>query len=90
MTKRCKMHSLFDLQVHSYESNLTVSINEATVGTYICRASVRGFTEISSKAEILMRGPPRVIRKDQIQFGRVGSNVQVCSFCVPCRVIDYL
>ena len=64
-------------QVHSYDSNLVVEISEATVGTYICRASVRGFKEISSSAEILMRGPPRVLRKDQTQFGRLGANVEV-------------
>jgi len=71
--------------VHSYESDLTVTISEVSVGKYICRASVRGFPEVTSFAEILMRGPPKVIRKNAVQFGRVGSNVEVScdSFAIP-------
>ena len=64
---------------------MTLKISEATVGKYICRASVRGFPEITSSAEVLMKGPPRVIRKDHIQFGREGSNVEVTcdTFAIP-------
>ena len=55
------------LQVHSYESELKVSISASAVGKYICRASVKGFREVTSSAEIFMKGPPRIIRQDPIQ-----------------------
>lgn len=43
------------LQVRGYEGNLTVRISEQTVGKYICRASVTGFTEITAAASVLGR-----------------------------------
>jgi hypothetical protein len=64
---------------------MTVRIDDFTVGKYICRASVKGFREISATAEILMKGPPRVLNSEGVQFGRIGSNVELTcdAFAIP-------
>jgi hypothetical protein len=61
---------LIPAQVHSYESELKVAISGSTVGKYICRASVKGFREVTASAEIFMKGPPRIFRKDPTQVRR--------------------
>ena len=59
--------------MHSYESELKVAIGASTVGKYICRASVKGFREVTASAEIFMKGPPRIFKKDPIQVTASGS-----------------
>src|SRR5262245_19818323 len=85
MTKSQHLLGLLSLQVRSYDSNMTISITTENVGNYICRASVRGFTEITASASILMKGPPRVIRRQATQFGTEGEDaVLVCEvFAIP-------
>ena len=51
----------FLLQVIGYDANYTVRIDEDSIGRYICRASVKGFPEISATAELFMKGPPRIL-----------------------------
>jgi hypothetical protein len=62
--------------VHSYESELKVVIGSSTVGKYICRASVKGFREVTAAAEIFMKGPPRILRQDPIQVTHLYKFVQ--------------
>ena len=64
---------------------MTVRIDETSIGKYICRASVKGFREISASAEVFMKGPPRILNTEAIFYGRVGSNVELScdAFAVP-------
>ena len=49
-------NTIIRFQVYDYDGNLTVRIDESSIGKYICRASVKGFREISASAEVLMKG----------------------------------
>ena len=49
-------NKIIRFQVYDYDGNLTVRIDESSIGKYICRASVKGFREISASAEVLMKG----------------------------------
>ncbi len=62
-----------------------MSISESTVGRYLCRASARGFTEVTAEASVLMKGPPRIIRRQQTQYGAVGETVRIAcdAFAIP-------
>ena len=73
------------MQVYDYDGNLTVRIDETSVGKYICRASVKGFREISASAQVLMKGPPRIQNNQAIVYGRVGSNAELMcdAFAIP-------
>jgi hypothetical protein len=52
---------LCPFQVLSEEQNLTLTITDDTVGTYICQAETDGFSELTSRpAEVLMTGPPKI------------------------------
>ena len=57
-TPNAHAHSnkIIRFQVYDYDGNLTVRIDESSIGKYICRASVKGFREISASAEVLMKG----------------------------------
>ena len=48
--------SIIIFQVYDYDGNLTVRIDENSIGKYICRASVKGFREIEASAEVFMKG----------------------------------
>ena len=78
-------NSLFPSQVRGYESNLTVTITESSIGKYICRASVKGFTEITAAAEVMMKGPPHILRRAHVEYGRVGSDLRLTcdAFAIP-------
>lgn len=52
-------------------------IDESAVGKYVCRASVKGYREISASAEVFMKGPPRILNTQALFYGRVGSNVEL-------------
>ncbi|XP_059093510.1 irregular chiasm C-roughest protein-like [Tigriopus californicus] len=71
--------------VRGYTSKLTVKISEATIGKYICRASVKDFQEISASAEIMMKGPPHIIRRNSIQYGYEGTTIRLTcdAFAIP-------
>ncbi|XP_054169290.1 irregular chiasm C-roughest protein-like [Oppia nitens] len=46
------------------------------VGRYMCRASVKGFAEISAQSLVFIKGPPR-IRRPYVQYGTEGQSVTV-------------
>ena len=83
--RNSKVLTSFPFQVYDYDGNLTVRIDETSIGKYICRASVKGFREISASAEVFMKGPPRILNTEAIFYGRVGSNVELScdAFAVP-------
>ena len=54
--KHTHSNKIIRFQVYDYDGNLTVRIDESSIGKYICRASVKGFREISASAEVLMKG----------------------------------
>ena len=47
---------VFLLQVYDYDGNLTLRIDSTSIGKYICRASVKGYLEISATAQVFMKG----------------------------------
>lgn len=64
-------------EIISEEQNLTLTVSEHTVGTYICQAETEGFDSLISKpVEVLMTGPPR-INTLSVQTGVVGENVHI-------------
>lgn len=71
--------------MRGYASELTIKISEATIGKYICRASVKDFQEISASAEIMMKGPPHIIRRNPIQYGYEGTTIRLTcdAFAIP-------
>ena len=46
---------------------------------------MKGFSEISSHAEVFMKGPPSILNTEAIFYGRVGSNVELTcdAFAIP-------
>ena len=45
----------------SEEQNLTLTVSEDSVGTYLCQAETDGFAALTSRpAEVLMTGPPKI------------------------------
>ena len=51
----------------SEEQNLTLTVTEDTVGSYICQAETDGFPALTSRpAEVLMTGPP-IINTHKVQ-----------------------
>ncbi|CAB4055910.1 Irregular chiasm C-roughest protein [Lepeophtheirus salmonis] len=71
--------------VIGYDRNLSLIISPSTIGKYICRASVQGFSEIMESADVMMKGPPRVIRRNGVQFGTEGDTVHLTceAFSIP-------
>ena len=48
-------------QIVSEDQNLTLTVNEDSVGTYLCQAETDGFAALTSRpAEVLMTGPPKI------------------------------
>ena len=60
--------------MYDYDGNLTVRIDESSIGKYICRASVKGFREISASAEVLMKGNSFFLHYGQSLLERKISN----------------
>ncbi len=60
-------------------------LSPSTVGVYLCRASVKGFKEVSASASVLMRGPPRILRRHPVQFGTEGDTIRLTcdAFAIP-------
>ena len=64
-------------QVVSHEQNITLNINEDSVGNYYCHAEAPGYTPITSRnAEVLMTGRPK-ISSSESQTGVEGENVNI-------------
>ena len=55
----------------SEDQNLTLSVTEDSVGTYLCHAETDGFQALTSRpAEVLMTGPPKITTaRVQVQIG---------------------
>lgn len=74
-------------KVIEFGSNLRIQISSETIGKYICLASVKGFSEVSASAQVLMRGKPKILRSQShsIQFGGTGESVKIeChAFSIP-------
>jgi hypothetical protein len=72
------MKMLFLLfQAVSHEQNLTMTIEEATIGAYYCHAETPGYSRITSRpAEVLMTGRPKIF-SSQSQTGVEGENVHI-------------
>ena len=47
----------------SHSGNLTFVVGEGTRGQYVCRASVRGYPDVSEAAMVFMKGPPIMVNK---------------------------
>ena len=61
----------------SHEQNITLNINEDSVGNYYCHAEAPGYTPITSRnAEVLMTGRPK-ISSSESQTGVEGENVNI-------------
>jgi hypothetical protein len=70
--------------VVSTSPNLTVTVNEDTIGGYFCKASVPGYPDIVEQATIYLKAPP-TITSARRQFGTPGDNVQIecIAFSIP-------
>lgn len=66
-------------------ANLSIVVNENTMGEYICKTDVPGYTEITAKAQIFMKGPPEIRKSSRIQHATEGTDGKiVCeAFTVP-------
>ena len=61
----------------SHAQNMSVKIEDNSVGTYYCHAETPGYSRITSRpAEVLMTGRPK-IRSPQRQSGVEGENVHI-------------
>ncbi|CAG2180177.1 unnamed protein product, partial [Oppiella nova] len=55
---------------------LVKDVTEKKIGKYICRASVKGFPEISSQLIVRLNGPPQ-IEDPYIHYGLIGETVRI-------------
>lgn len=61
-------------------------MSDSTKGIYTCRVTVKGYKEITSKAEVYMKGPAKIKDEtERIQTGRIGQEARVTcdSFAIP-------
>ncbi|XP_055303377.1 irregular chiasm C-roughest protein-like [Sitodiplosis mosellana] len=58
------------------KKNLELTISSETAGRYDCKASVPGFPEIKSSADVFLKGPPKITSSRQ-QYGAVGDTIQL-------------
>ncbi|XP_058063827.1 irregular chiasm C-roughest protein-like [Anopheles bellator] len=63
-------------RIVSNAANLTLTATRDTAGTYLCKASVRGFPDIEAAAAIYLKGAP-AIRSPRQQTGAVNDNAQI-------------
>ena len=57
----------FQPRVVGTSSTLHLIASNETAGRYYCKAHSSGFTEISSEALLILKGPPRIISRAQQQ-----------------------
>lgn len=56
-----------------------MTVSSDTTGRYFCKASVPGYPEIKSAADVFLKSPPKITSSNQ-QFGLVGDTMQLeCS-----------
>ena len=70
----------------SQSTSLSITLSSATVGSYTCRVTVRGYKEIRAEARVLMFGPPKILdNSDTSVDTRLGVEaVMTCdSFALP-------
>lgn len=61
------------------KQNLKLTVSSDTAGRYFCKASVPGFPEIKSSADVFLKSPPKITSSRQ-QYGMVGDTIQLeCS-----------
>uniref|UniRef100_A0A182R0F3 Ig-like domain-containing protein n=1 Tax=Anopheles farauti TaxID=69004 RepID=A0A182R0F3_9DIPT len=63
-------------RIVSNAANITLIATRDTAGSYLCKASVRGFPDIEASAAIHLKGPP-AIRSPRQQYGSVNDNSQL-------------
>ena len=70
-------------------ANLSLIVNENTIGEYICKTNVPGYTEVKASAHIFMKGPPEIRQSSRIQHATEGASGKiVCeAFTVPAAEI---
>ncbi|XP_031628454.1 irregular chiasm C-roughest protein-like [Contarinia nasturtii] len=61
------------------KKKLKLIVSSDTAGRYFCKASVPGFPEIKSAADVFLKSPPKITSSNQ-QFGTVGDTTHLeCS-----------
>ncbi|KAI1286001.1 Irregular chiasm C-roughest protein [Halotydeus destructor] len=64
-------------RVLSTESELTIGqMTKDSAGSYLCRASVRGFAEIAASTHVFIKGPPKVT-SSPVQYGNEGEIIKL-------------
>ncbi|XP_013145492.1 PREDICTED: irregular chiasm C-roughest protein-like isoform X2 [Papilio polytes] len=81
---RWLFHEPGRIGVKGKASNLKVTVNNDTAGSYICKAIVDGYPEVESEATIFIKSVPKIL-SNRTQFGSEGEMVRVeCdAFSVP-------
>lgn len=67
-------------------SELKVIASAETAGRYFCKVNSPGFSEISAKAEIRLKGPPRIILNSQpftISSYDQSIGLECCAISIP-------
>ena len=70
----------------SQSTSLSITLSSATVGSYTCRVTVRGYKEIRSSAQVFQYGPPKILSSsDSVVTAKIASDaVLTCdSFAIP-------
>ena len=70
-------HAQQTSHVISHSANLTFMVKETTVGAYVCRASVPGYSDISAQAQVFLKGPPKIDLSNRIQYSIEGDSAKV-------------
>lgn len=79
------MENLFpSAQVVSTSPNLSITVNQDTIGRYFCKASVPGYADIIEQATVYLKGAP-TITSARRQFGTPGESValECIAFSIP-------
>lgn len=68
----------------STSSNLSITVNQDTIGRYFCKASVPGYADIIEQATVYLKGPP-TITSARRQFGMPGevTTLECIAFSIP-------
>lgn len=69
------IHEASNTIVH-HGNNYTKRLTHHNHGTYICQAQVPGYAPISAKANVYIKGPPKIVSK-AVQLGSKETNVSI-------------
>ena len=70
----------------SQTTSYSFTLSEATVGSYTCRVTVKGYKEIRSSAKVFQYGPPKILSSsDNSVMAKIASDtILTCdSFAIP-------